>query len=142
MLVPHFFFNPHIMPCPAATAAGLALLLGTPALVVADVYMHNPPGSNNRNRERNENRNNANRMFDSQNNDKGGYPWRGDRELQNKPDPLAYYEGSTLRVEWTNQHACGDDPTTFCSMVLQCVCVFLARAGPVSVVCLVVSSPR
>ena len=58
-------------------------------------------------RERNENRNNANRLFDSQNNDKGGYPWRGDRELKNSADPMIYYEGSKLRVEWTNQHACG-----------------------------------
>jgi len=39
----------------------------------ADVYMHNPRGSNDRNCERNENRNNGNRLFDSQNNAKGGY---------------------------------------------------------------------
>ena len=76
--------------------------LGT---ALADVYMHNPAGSNNRNRERNENRNNANRLFDSQNNGKGGYPWRGDRELANAPDAMKYTEGSTLRVEWTAQHA-------------------------------------
>lgn len=31
-------------------------------------------------------------------------------------------QGSKLRVEWTNQHACGDDPTTFCTMVLQYAC--------------------
>ena len=47
------------------------------ALVVvrvhADVYMHNPRGSNDRNCERNVNRNNGNRLFDSQNNAKGGY---------------------------------------------------------------------
>jgi hypothetical protein len=92
------------------------------SFVLGDIYLHNPPGSNNRNRERNQNRNNANRMFDSQNNDKGGYPWRGDREIQNVSDPLVYYEGSVLRVEWTNQHACGDDPTTFCSMILQYAC--------------------
>jgi hypothetical protein len=106
-------------PSAATTAAAAALLLASAAQ--ADIYMHNPPGSNNRNRERNANRNNANRMFDSQNNDKGGYPWRGDRELLNAPDPLAYYEGSILRVEWTAQHACGDDPTTFCTVTLQCV---------------------
>ena len=35
---------------------------------------------------------------------------------------MIYYEGSKLRVEWTNQHACGDDPTTFCTMVLQYAC--------------------
>ena len=39
----------------------------------ADVYMHNPRGSNDRNCERNVNRNNGNRLFDSQNNNNGGY---------------------------------------------------------------------
>lgn len=34
------------------------------ALVHADVYMHNPRGSNDRNCERNVNRNNGNRLFD------------------------------------------------------------------------------
>lgn len=104
-----------------SVAAATALVLAA-STCHADIYMHNPPGSNNRNRERNQNRNNANRMFDSQNNDKGGYPWRGDRELISTGDPLAFYEGSTLRVEWTNQHACGDDPTTFCTMTIQYAC--------------------
>ena len=45
-----------------ATAVGVAL---------GDVYMHNPRGSNDRNCERNVNRNNGNRLFDSQNNAKG-----------------------------------------------------------------------
>ena len=53
----------------------IAFLVGT--LVVstafADVYMHNMRGSNDRNCERNVNRNNGNRLFDSQNNAKGGY---------------------------------------------------------------------
>lgn len=35
--------------------------------------MHNPRGSNNRNCENNVNRNNNNRLFDSENNNKGGY---------------------------------------------------------------------
>jgi hypothetical protein len=35
--------------------------------------MHNPRGSNDRNCERNVNRNNGNRLFDSQNNANGGY---------------------------------------------------------------------
>jgi hypothetical protein len=39
----------------------------------ADIYMHNPRGSNDRNCERNVNRNNGNRLFDSQNNNNGGY---------------------------------------------------------------------
>jgi hypothetical protein len=37
------------------------------------VYMHNPRGGNDRACETNQNRNNGNRLFDSQNNDNGGY---------------------------------------------------------------------
>jgi hypothetical protein len=40
-------------------------------IAFADVYMHNPRGSNNRNCERSDNRNNNNRLFDSQNNGAG-----------------------------------------------------------------------
>ena len=41
--------------------------------VTADVYMHSPRGSNDRNCERDANRRNGNRLFDSQNNNAGGY---------------------------------------------------------------------
>jgi hypothetical protein len=41
--------------------------------VNADVYLHFPPGSNNRVAENTANRQNANNAFDSQNNEKGGY---------------------------------------------------------------------
>lgn len=85
----------------------LSLLL---ALVAADMYLHNPPGCNDRNRERRDNRNNGNRLFDSQNNGKGGYAWRGNARFRASPDPLVYYTGSVLRLEWTNQHGCGDNP--------------------------------
>jgi hypothetical protein len=37
----------------------------------ADTYMHNPRGSNNRLNEQSANRDNADRMFDSQNNNRG-----------------------------------------------------------------------
>eukprot|EP00743_Colponemidia_sp_Colp-15_P002371 GILK01002570.1.p1 GENE.GILK01002570.1~~GILK01002570.1.p1 ORF type:complete len:797 (+),score=95.76 GILK01002570.1:97-2391(+) len=80
---------------------------------MADIYLHNPRGSNNRNRERNENRNNANRLFDSQNNDKGGYAWA---------PPMYYYVGSVLPIEWTNQHSCGPNPNTYCEIVIQYAC--------------------
>ena len=49
-----------------AVGLRLACLLGLFALVASDVYMHNPRGSNNRLNERSANRNNANRLFDSQ----------------------------------------------------------------------------
>ena len=49
------------------------LLVSVLALAYGDIYMHNPRGSNNRLDEQNANRNNANRVFDSQNNERGGY---------------------------------------------------------------------
>eukprot|EP00753_Platysulcus_tardus_P010427 PLAT2650.1.p1 GENE.PLAT2650.1~~PLAT2650.1.p1 ORF type:complete len:767 (-),score=337.27 PLAT2650.1:317-2593(-) len=98
----------------------VALVLAPVAL--GDVYMHNPSGSNGRNRERSENRANANRLFDTQNNAKGGYPWRGDRELKGKPDPMVYYEGSKLPITWTSQHGCGPNENTHCQIVIQYAC--------------------
>ena len=43
------------------------------ALVYGDIFLHNPRGSNNRNSEANSDRNSANRLFNSQNNARGGY---------------------------------------------------------------------
>ncbi|GAB5361023.1 hypothetical protein AAMO2058_000678800 [Amorphochlora amoebiformis] len=96
-------------------------LLACFLLIRADLYMHSPPGSNNRNRERKDNRNNANRLFDSQNNGKGGYPWRGDATVKTA-DPLTYYVGSKLRIEWTVQHSCGANPNIHCELVIQAGC--------------------
>jgi hypothetical protein len=75
--------------------------------------MHNPRGSNDRLNEANTNRNNNNRLFDSQNNAKGGY-CIGPR--------MTYYEGSMLSVEWTNQHGCGSNPKVVCNLVIQYMC--------------------
>ena len=44
----------------------LACLLATLSLVLCDTYLHHPRGSNNRLNERSANRDNANRLFDSQ----------------------------------------------------------------------------
>jgi len=88
----------------------------------ADVYLHNPRGNNNRLNERGQNRDNANRLFDSQNNDKGGYAWG---------PPMHYYVGSQLHVEWTNQHAC-NNPKTYCELVLQYMCAPDVRDGTVT----------
>jgi hypothetical protein len=97
--------------------------------------MHNPRGSNDRNCERNVNRNNGNRLFDSQNNAQGGYACPrpvGGPEVQRDlrgPDMesftssltgLKYYEkmyylvGSKLPIEWTAQHGCGSNKKTNC----------------------------
>ena len=53
-------------------------------------YLHNPRGSNNRLDEAGRDRNNANRMFDSQNNNRGGY----------NVGSLYYLSGSKLQIEW------------------------------------------
>ena len=80
--------------------------------------MHNPRGSNNRLDEASRNRNNARRMFDSQNNDRGGYNVGG----------MYYYVGSTLAIEWTNQHSC-NDPNNNCDIILQYMCQDDVRDG-------------
>jgi hypothetical protein len=113
---------------------------------MADLYMHHPRGSNNRLNEANAERNTADRMFDSQNNNRGGYNC-GDKTqnaaTQASTSPatiytytdlttanqysMVYYEGSILQVEWTNQHGCGgnalDDPAQQnCNIVIQYAC--------------------
>ncbi|CAG5125430.1 unnamed protein product [Candidula unifasciata] len=93
-----------------------ALLLLT--TVVGDIYLHNPRGSNNRLDEQTRERANANNLFDSQNNDRGGY----------NVGSLYYYQGSTLSVEWTNQHSC-QNPNCHCEIILQYMCDFRVRDG-------------
>jgi len=112
-----------------------------------DVYMQNPRGSNNRLNERSAQRTNGNRLFDSQNNNRGGYnvgdktkdafnPSNPYSDPQATFDPsvqdatqyqMVYFEGSELPIEWTNQHACGGnehgDPHNLnCNMILQYTC--------------------
>lgn len=84
--------------------------------------MHFPAGSNGRNRERNDNRKNGNRLFDTQNNAKGGYPWRGDPKVKNTDDGIVFATGSEVHIKWTNQHGCGSNPTTHCTTVIQVGC--------------------
>ena len=71
--------------------------------IYGDVYLHNPRGNNNRCDERNNNRNNANRLFDSQNNAAGGYAITCDRQDINCYS-MNYYGGSLLPIRWTSQH--------------------------------------
>jgi len=105
--------------------------------------MHNPRGSNDRNCERNANRNNGNRLFDSQNNNAGGYAcpravgdenmqddagkfwynsatYSGKEIAQNKR--MYYYENSVLAIEWTDQHGCGGNSKVNCEIVIQYAC--------------------
>ena len=82
------------------------------------------------------NRNNGNRLFDSQNNAKGGYACPravGDESRQNEAGDavfngftqnkkMYFYEGSVLPIEWTNQHGCGPNSKTNCEIILQYAC--------------------
>ena len=69
--------------------------------------------------EQSANRNNAERLFDSQNNAKGGYSWG---------PKLYYYVGSMLPIEWTNQHSCGQENND-CDIVIQYMCGDEVRDG-------------
>ncbi|EFC46167.1 hypothetical protein NAEGRDRAFT_83081 [Naegleria gruberi] len=97
-----------------------AILMANVAL--CDLYMHNPRGSINRNCERDANRRNANRLFDSQDNAAGGYacPRKVGGKAVKTPK-MYYYEGSELYLEWTSQHSCGEH-NNYCEMVIQYMC--------------------
>jgi len=88
--------------------------------------MHNPRGSNNRCDERNNDRQNANRLFDSQNNGAGGYavPCQ-DTDLA--CFDMNYYTGSYLDIRFTTQHACGVENQ--CEIILQYGCGDAVRNG-------------
>ena len=58
------------------------------------------------------------RLFDSQNNDRGGY----------NQGYLYYYAGSTLSIEWANQHQCGGENAN-CDIILQYMCSDTLRDG-------------
>jgi hypothetical protein len=83
-------------------------------MINADCYMHHPRGANNRLDEPNRDRNNGNRVWDSQNNNRGG------SNVGSFGRPY-YYEGSIMAIEWTVQHSCGD-PHNKCEMILQYYC--------------------
>lgn len=114
------------------------------SLGLGDQYLQNPKGSNNRLNEKSANRNNANRLFDSQNNNRGGYNvgetgeagqafqqndfgegtaeemYDVGQQTNNQYD-LIYEEESALRLTWTSQHGCGNSMNN-CNMVIQFGC--------------------
>jgi len=93
------------------------------AFAAADMYMHCPRGSNNRLNGNGTNRDNNNRMCDTQNNAKGGYVYG---------PPMYYYVGSQLTIEWTNQHGCGPhskQKNVNCQVILQYMCGNELRDG-------------
>lgn len=112
-----------------------------------DCYLHYFRGSNNRLNEASANRDNANRLFDSQNNNRGGYnccdldpengfeeddwmatatemyDWTflyeaGQRETQYEE---IYFVESTVSLTWTNQHGTGNKKL-LSQMILQYGC--------------------
>jgi len=85
----------------------------------ADVYMQTPPGSNNRLDEQNRERDNANRMFDSQNNNRGGY----------NVGKMEYYQGEQVPLAWTNQHGAGAYQMEHSEFIIQYMCEPLVRDG-------------
>lgn len=91
-------------------------------MVHADTYLHYPRGSNNRLREKSANRNNGNRVFDSQNNNRGGYNV-GIREAgqdgnqESEQYQQEYFQSSTtgktyMPIRWTSQHGSGGEEDT------------------------------
>ena len=101
----------------------LFLLFST---VLGDVYLHNPRGNNNRCDRRTNDRRNANRLFDSQNNAAGGYAAPCSRpENANSPNDINcyqmnYYMGTVIPIRWTSQHNCGDNND--CQFIIQYAC--------------------
>eukprot|EP00435_Cladocopium_sp_Y103_P057381 s1489_g19.t1 len=100
----------------------------------ADMYLNSPRGSNNKLREQSNNVQNANRLFDSQNNAASGYQIGDDckpacKDGNNNYDvtvegatkgTMKFYQGSELYVEWHHQHGCGvGHPNLRCQIVLQ-----------------------
>ena len=68
-------------------------------MVNCDVYLSNPRASNNRLNENSRNRANDNRLFDSQNNARGG--------TNIARYPIVYVKGQKVRLQYTQQHSCG-----------------------------------
>jgi len=118
---------------------------------LADTYCHQPRSSNNRLNEKSANRQNGNRLFDSQNNNRGGYnvgemgsnngfpnnaaafatdrivfnydadDWAGDNQAGRKQFEEVFVEGSQQSVTWTAQHGCGNAKNN-CNMVFEYTC--------------------
>jgi hypothetical protein len=89
------------------------LLLCIVGAAYADLYMQNPRGCNNRYNEQSDDAQNQNRLFDSENNARGGYAWG---------PAMTYIAGSLLPIQWTSQHGCGSNQVE-CNIVIQYMCV-------------------
>ena len=113
----------------------MKLLSSLLSAALGDIYLHFPRGSNNRLNEHTENRANANRLFDSENNNQGGYNV-GDKtdleaeDMSGQSKAVYFQSGSSpseLTLEWTNQHGCGrkganDANWVDCAYTIQYMC--------------------
>lgn len=84
-----------------------------------DIYMQSPPGSNNRLDEQNRERDNANRLMDTQNNNRGGY----------NVGKMGYYHGEEVPIAWSNQHGSSKYQMENSEFVVQYMCSPLLRDG-------------
>lgn len=123
----------------------LALLFCVGRLCNGDIYMHNPRGSNNRLNEKTATRTTNNRMFDSQNNNRGGYNIGDETNVAGNTEEkfyrMEFFQSSVnmnpgsdspngrsvISLEWTNQHGCGGNEDTDpqkanCNIVIQMMC--------------------
>jgi len=100
------------------TLATVVVAIFAVEVVRADMYLHNMRGSNNRLDEARRDRNNANRLFDSQNNNRGG----------SNVGSLYFYNGEKVPLEWTVQHGCGNTAND-CQIVVQYMCADGLRDG-------------
>jgi len=98
-------------------ALGLFAFFLTPGL--GDVYLHAMPGSNNRLDEQNRERANGNRLFDSQNNNRGGY----------NVGKMRYYHREKIPISWTNQHGTQKYQMEHSEIIGQYMCDPLMRDG-------------
>merc|ERR1719510_1962716 len=101
------------------TSILLAALAFSFSTVFADVYLQSPPGSNNRLDEQNRERANGNRLFDSQNNNRGGY----------NAGKMRYYHREKIPISWTNQHGTSKYQMEHSEIIGQYKCDPLMRDG-------------
>jgi len=101
------------------TSIVLAALAFSTSPVLADVYFQSPPGSNNRLDEQNRERANGNRLFDSQNNNRGGY----------NVGKMIYYKGEKIPLDWTNQHGSSKYQMENSELIIQYMCSPMIRDG-------------
>lgn len=101
-----------------ATMMTMTMMMLMIVSVNGDIYLQYPRGSNDRLDEATRERTNAQRLFNSQNNGRGGY----------NVGSTYYYVGSNMYIDWTAQHSCGN-PNNNCEYILQYTCDDLLRDG-------------